>query len=301
LSKYRNGSLPSGVIAALITPFREDESLDEERLVSHIDFVIEAGVNGVMPIGGSGEYVNLTMEERRRVIDIAIKAAAGRVPVTVGALGPSTREALDIGSYAAKVGADALLVLPPYYIAPSEAGVVHHFASISSTTGLPVIVYNNPPRTARPIGVSLLSELANVPGVIGVKDCDRDLGTITAKIRNVHGRIAYLCGDDDLVYPSLAVGADGAIMALPNLAPRLAVALFKAHMAGDAAKALELHRVMTRLVHVRRIPNHPGPLREAMAMVQRSVGLSRRPLMPMTDTERAAVAAVTEELREYLD
>jgi 4-hydroxy-tetrahydrodipicolinate synthase len=301
LSKYQNGSRPSGVIAALITPFREDESLDEERLASHIDFVIAAGVNGVMPIGGSGEYVNLTVEERRRVIDVAIKATAGRVPVTVGALGPSTKEALDIGSYAAKAGADALLVLPPYYIAPSEAGVVHHFAAIARTTGLPVIVYNNPPRTARPIGVSLLSELADVPGVIAVKDCDRDLGTITAKIQKVRGRIAYLCGDDDLVYPSLAVGADGAIMALPNLAPRLAVGLFEAHMAGDVAKALELHHIITRLVHVRRIPNHPGPLREAMAMVQRSAGLSRRPLMPMTDAERASVAAVTDELRRYLD
>ena len=103
----------------------------------------------------------------------------------------------------------------------------------------------------------------------------------------------YLCGDDDLVYPSLAVGADGAIMALPNLAPRLAVTLFKASKAGDAAKAQELHQVITKLVHVRRIPNHPGPLREAMAMVQRSVGLSRRPLMPMTDAEYSAVAAVT--------
>jgi 4-hydroxy-tetrahydrodipicolinate synthase len=164
-----------------------------------------------------------------------------------------------------------------------------------------VIVYNNPPRTARPIGVSLLSQLANVPGVIAVKDCDRDLAAITSKIQSVKGRIAYLCGDDDLVHPSLALGADGAIMALPNLAPRLAVTLFKAFKAGDAAKAQELHQVITKLVHVRRIPNHPGPLREAMAMVQRSVGLSRRPLMPMTDAEYSAVAAVTEELRRYLD
>lgn len=297
----RNGFKPAGIIVALLTPFADDEAVDEERLTSHVDFLVEAGVQGVMPIGGSGEYANLSAAERMRVVEVTVRAVGGRVPVTVGALSPSTREAVEVGEHAASVGADALLVLPPYYIAPSAAGVVDHYAAVTERTGLPVVVYNNPGRTARPIDVELLSELADLPGTIAVKDCDRDLGTISAKIQAIRGRMSYLCGDDDLVFPSLISGADGAIMALPNLAPRLCASLFEAHKSSDNARALDLHEAIVRLVRVRRIPNHPGPLKEALSMAGRPVGLGRRPLMPMTPGEREAVAAVSEQLRDYID
>jgi 4-hydroxy-tetrahydrodipicolinate synthase len=299
--KSRDDWRPSGIVVALVTPFRDDESIDEERIASHVDYLIESGVAGVMPIGGSGEYVNLTPAERERVVDVTIAAVAGRVPVTVGALAPSTREALAIGEYAAGAGADALLVLPPYYIAPSAAGVIDHFATIADRTGLPVIVYNNPPRTARAIDVALLSELADLPAAIAVKEGDRDFGSISAKIQAIRGRMAYLCGDDDLVLPSLASGADGAIMATPNMAPKLCLALFEAFKANDNARALELNETLVRLTHVRKIPNHPGPLKEWMGMLGMPVGLGRRPLMPMTASEREAVAALSDELRASIN
>ena len=289
-SAYR----PSGVIAAMTTPFKADESLDEDRLGSHVEFLLEAGIHGLMPIGGSGEYVSLSPEERRRVVTLTVGCVNGRVPVTVGALAPSTREVLDIGCYAAKAGANALLVLPPYYIKPSLAGIVDHFARIAAETGLPVIAYNNPPRTGWGMSAEALEEIAAVPGVVGLKECDRDLAMVNDKINRVGDKIAILGGDDDLVYPVLLSGAHGAIMATVNLAPRLCIDLYRACMRGDVAGALAIQNRLLPLVLVRRIPNHPGPLKEMMAMVGRSVGPARRPLFPMTDQERKAVAAVLE-------
>jgi 4-hydroxy-tetrahydrodipicolinate synthase len=197
---------------------------------------------------------------------------------------------------AAEAGATAVLVLPPYYIAASRAGILAHFRDVAAAGGLPIVAYNNPPRTARDIDAELLLELAELPQVVGLKECDRDLGRASAKIAVVGDRIAFMCGDDDLVFPMLAAGASGAIMALPNLAPQLCCSLYEACRAGDVESARELHEVVRKLVHVRRIPNHPGPLKETMAMVGRPVGLARRPLLAMTDGERAAVQAVVDAL-----
>ena len=285
------GFRPSGIIAAVVTPFRVDESLDGDRLCSHVEFLLEAGIHGVVPIGGSGEYVSLSAEERRRVIALTVRAVGGRVPVIAGALAPSTREVLEVGCYAAEAGADALLVLPPYYIRPSLAGVIDHFERAAAETGLPVIAYNNPPRTGWAISPDALAEIAAVPGVVGLKDCDRDVAMIAAKVRRVGDAIAIMAGDDDLVLPALLVGARGAIMAAPNLSPRLCLDLYATYRRGDLEAARSLQDRLLPLVHARKIPNHPGPLKEMMAMAGRPVGPARRPLVPMTPAEREVAAA----------
>lgn len=292
MSAYR----PTGIVASAITPFHDDETLDLDGLTEHLEFLVSAGVSAVAVIGGSGEYVSLSADERREVVEVAVAAVGERVPVMVGCLAASTRETLSTASMAARSGAEALLVLPPYYIAPSRDGVIDHFLRVASESGLSVVAYNNPARTARPIDVEMLSELADVPGVVGVKDCDRDLGDISAKIARVGTRIAFLCGDDDLVFPSLMVGAAGAVMALPNLAPRVCCRLFDACVGGDLTQAQELHEIVRRLVHVRRGPNHPGPLKEMMSMVGRPVGLGRHPLGPMGGAERAAAEGLLRDL-----
>ena len=284
----------SGVMAATITPFKEDESLDEERIGSHVELLLEGGIRGIVPIGGSGEYVNLSAEERRRVVRRTIEVVNGRVPVIVGTLAPSTREALDIGMFAARAGANALLVLPPYYIRPSLAGIVDHFARVAGETNLPVIVYNNPPRTNWAMDADALTEIAAVPGVIGVKDCDRDLASISVKIGRVGDQLAILGGDDDLVFSVLLAGGDGAIMATANLAPRLCVELYEACLRGDLATARYLQGRLLPLVHVRHGPNHPGPLRDLMAMVGRPIGPARRPLLGMTNAQRSKAEEVLE-------
>ena len=287
---------PSGVIAAVLTPFHEDESLDEKRLEEHLDYLVQSGIHGVMPIGGSGEYVNLNVEERKRVIDVSVAAVGKRIPVIIGALSPSTQEIIEIGRYAQKAGADGLLVLPPYYIRPSNAGVVEHFARVVEETGLPVIVYNNPPRAGWAIGFDTLAEIAEIPGVIALKDCDRDVAAIQEKILRLGSRIAILSGDDDLEFATLLCGAPGGIWAQANLTPKLCLDLYRACTEGDLHKARDLQSALLALVKARKLPNHPGPLKEMMAMVGMSVGPARRPLKPMTDAQRSAAADLLKSL-----
>jgi 4-hydroxy-tetrahydrodipicolinate synthase len=279
-----------------VTPFREDESLDLDRLAGHLEEMIAAGVNGIVVLGGSGEYVSLSHDERSSVITCATHVVAKRVPLLVGALGPSTREALDVAAQARAGGADGLLVLPPYYIRASNDGVVEHFERVIDASSLPVIVYNNPPRTGWAIEMDLLERLAGVAGVVGLKDCDRDVAQIAAKIALVGDHISILSGDDDLGYATLMSGGPGAIWATPNLAPRLCAQLARACLDGDVRSALPLAERLRQLVHVRRIPNHPGPLKEMMALVGRPVGPARRPLVPMTEAQRTRVRSVLDSL-----
>lgn len=282
---------PEGLIAASITPFADDDSVDEGRLRTHLDYLLAAGMDGVLVIGGSGEYVNLAPEERERVIALSVDHVAGRVPVIVGALGPSTREAIEIGCIAARAGAAAVLAPPPYYIKPTLDGTVTHYQDLVSATGLPVIAYNNPGRTRVSLGLTELEAIAKVEGVVGLKESDRDVSSIAMKIIHLGSRLAILGGDDDLGFATLLSGAPGAIWSTPNLAPRLCRDLFDACRRWDLRTALRSYERLMKLIWVRRsIPNHPGPLKECMAMVGRPAGRARAPLSPMTSAERALVS-----------
>jgi 4-hydroxy-tetrahydrodipicolinate synthase len=290
------GYRPEGLIAACVTPFADDDSLDEGRLRSHLDYLLAAGMDGVLVIGGSGEYVNLAPEERERVVAVSAEHVAGKVPIIVGALGPSTREAIEVGCIAARAGASAILAPPPYYIKPTLDGTVSHYQDLVKETGLPVIAYNNPGRTGVSMGLNELEAIASIDGVVGVKESDRDVSSIAMKIIRLGSRLSILSGDDDLGFATLLSGARGAIWSTPNLAPRLCRDLFQACRRGNLGTALRSYERLMKLIWVRRsIPNHPGPLKECMAIVGRSVGRARLPLALMTNAERAQVSTALRE------
>jgi 4-hydroxy-tetrahydrodipicolinate synthase len=242
-----------------------------------------------MVIGGSGEYVSLTPAERQRVVSVTMQTVGKTVPVIVGALAPSTREVLEIGMHAQREGATALLVLPPYYIKPSMDGVAVHFENVARTTGMNIVAYNNPGRTGWAMTVDQLRTIADIPGIVGLKECDRDVASISLKIAAVGERIAVLSGDDDLGFATLLSGSPGAIWASPNLTPRLCLDLYEACRRGDVNAALGLHNRLVQIVSAWFIPNHPGPLKEAMALVGRPVGPARQPLVGMTSAQRDAL------------
>jgi 4-hydroxy-tetrahydrodipicolinate synthase len=222
--------------------------------------------------------VSLTPAERERVIGVAIDQAANRIPVIAGALAPGTMEVQETARFAASAGASAVLVLPPYYIRPSPAGIHEHFARVADTAAIPIVAYNNSSRTGITLDVSMLEKLATIPSVIALKECERDLAVISAKIRAVGDRIAIMSGDDDLGFPTFLPGSPGGIFTTANLVPAFHRRLFEATLRSELAVARKTHDALLPLVEALYTADHPDPLKEAMALVGLPVGRARAPL-----------------------
>ena len=275
---------PTGIMTALVTPFRENHSLDLETLEKLVGFQLDSGVRTVVVTAGAGEYVSLQPVERTEVVRTAAAAVEGKGVLVAGVLAPDTGSALSASVAAAVAGARAVLLLTPYYIAPSIDGLVDHFKVVARAVSLPIIIYNNPARTGVNLELPALQRLTEIPTVVAVKECDRDLGRVARKIDTLGDRLAFLSGDDDLYLPILSIGAPGAIMASTNLIAPWAVELFEATRRGDWARAQELFRTrILRFVNLYRGPDHPGPLKQLMGLAGLPVGTARPPLHPLSD------------------
>jgi 4-hydroxy-tetrahydrodipicolinate synthase len=283
---------PKGIYTAIVTPFTEADEFDEPVFRKLIDFQIESGAAGLLVIGGSGEFVSLTPSERQRVIEIAIDQTAGRIPIIVGALAPGTREVQDTVRYAAKAGASAVLVLPSYYIKASPAGIHEHFARVADAAPIPIVAYNNSGRTGITLDVAMLEKLATIPSIVALKECERDLAVIAAKISAVGDRIAIMSGDDDLGFPTFLLGSPGGIFMSANLVPAFHRKLFDATMKSDLAVARTAHYALLPLIEALYTANHPGPLKDAMALIGHPVGPARAPLQRASaaNLKRAEIA-----------
>jgi dihydrodipicolinate synthase len=283
---------PNGIYTAIVTPFTKDDEFDEKAFRRVVDFQIESGIHGLLVIGGSGEFVSLTPSERQRVVEVAIDQAADRVPVLVGALAPGTREVQDTVRYAEQAGASAVLVLPSYYIKASAAGVFEHFARVADATSLPIVAYNNTGRTGLNLDIPILEKLASIKSIVALKECERDLAVVSAKIKSVGDQIAILSGDDDLGFPTFLLGSPGGIFMTANLVPALHRKLFDAVKRGDLETARKAHYALLPLVDALYTANHPGPLKDAMELVGYPVGPARAPLQraEVANLERAKVA-----------
>jgi 4-hydroxy-tetrahydrodipicolinate synthase len=286
---------PNGIYTAIVTPLTAADELDEPTFRKLIDFQISEGAAGLLVIGGSGEFVSLTPQERQRAIDIAVDQTAGRVPIIVGALAPGTREVQETARYAAKAGASAVLVLPSYYIKASPAGIVEHFTRVADATSIPIVAYNNAGRTGITLDIALLEKLAAIPSIVALKECERDLAVVSAKIRAVGERIAIMSGDDDLGFPTFLLGSPGGIFMTANLVPAFHRKLFEATQRNSLTAARQGHYALLGLVEALYTANHPGPLKDAMALVGHPVGPVRAPLQRASaeTLERAKIALDT--------
>lgn len=273
--------VPKGMNTALVTPFNSQEEVDELAIKRLVDWQIESGINGIVVTAGCGEFINLSDDERKRVLDVALEAVAGRVPVIAGILSSSTRHALELAKNAESAGASAVLVLPPYYIGPSAEGVYKHFATIADKTSIPIILYNNPGRTKIDLDVKLLDRLADIPSVVGIKECARDIYFVVEKINVVGDRIAYLAGDDDMVVQMYFFGGQGDIVVNTQIAPEPAVEMWAALERNDFARAIDIHfnfasPVMWAILGL----NHPAPIKYMMGVYGHPAGPARLPLEP---------------------
>ena len=285
-----------GVIASQITPFDEKGAVDETRLRELIDRQLRAGVHGFLIVGNCGEFTNLTDEERIRTVAVSAEHIAGRVPIMAGDFHSNTSQAIALARRYREAGADASLMVPPYFIRPSIDGVVEYFGEVAAASGLPVVVYNNPGRTGLDLTPAIMREMYDLPGVVGLKDCTRDLAMMGQKVQEAPKEFSVLYGDDDMFLESLMMGAAGGILAAANLVPETLVEIYRETTGGDLRRASELQNRLLPMILSWYTANHPAPIKEAMAMIGWPVGAARKPLQPMKREQSKEVRRTLEAL-----
>ena len=269
---------PEGILPALVTPFRDDgKTVDEERLRVLVNHCIGLGVHGVVPCGTTGEFVNLTVEEKKKVIKIVVDEVNGKVSVVAGTGASGTSEAVEMTRYAKDVGVDAALVVTPYYLKPADRGIYEHYSTIASEVDLPIILYNIPQCTGLSLPWQMVEDLAQIPNIVGVKDSSGQLSFVLAVLEKVRDKINVLCGHDEVVVAALAAGCSGAILASANVIPDIWVQIYNYVKSGELQKARELQYKVQKIA---RIIAGSGPVgaKAALNMMKIKVGPVRMPL-----------------------
>jgi len=269
-----------GAMTALVTPF-DGGGIDRKALEALVDFQIEGGVSCLVPCGTTGESATLSSEEHEEVIDIVIQRAAGKVPVIAGTGSNNTREAVRFTRHAEEAGADAALIITPYYNKPTPGGLKAHFRQIAEASRLPLVLYNIASRTGINMSAELIAELADIPTVIGVKEASGDLEQVSRIHALCGDRMSILSGDDALTLPILSVGGRGVISVVANIVPREVTRLVHAFLEGDLGKARDQHYSLLSLVRSLFLETNPIPVKTALALMQKIKPDLRLPLIPL--------------------
>ena len=287
---------PTGVFPAIPTPFDADERIDFEILRADAQRLEAAGVDGLVPVGSTGESATLTHDEHVRVVE-AVVDAVSEIPVIAGTGSNNTREALELSERAADAGADGLLLISPYYNKPEQRGFLEHYRTIADAVSLPQIVYNVPSRTGQNIEPDTAVELARHENITGYKAASGDLGQISEVIERTREEdFAVLSGDDALTLPMLAIGASGTISVSANVEPERTCAMVGAALEGDYAFARELHHELGPLCRVLFCETNPIPVKEAMAIRTGASPELRSPLSRLSPAYRDELEAVLTDL-----
>ena len=277
-----------GSIVALITPFR-DGGVDESAYRALIDWQINEGTEALVPCGTTGESPTLDHAEHKRVVEVCIEAAAGRVPVIAGSGSNSTAEAIELTQHAKDAGAAAALVVTPYYNKPTQEGLFRHYQAIAESVDLPIIIYNIPPRSVIDMSVETMARLAKLPNIIGVKDATADL-TRPIRTRLAAGPVfCQLSGEDGTAVPFLAAGGHGCISVTANVAPRLCAEMQRAWRRGDLATAMAMQDKLMPLHAALFCESNPGPVKYAASLLGRCAPETRLPLAPLSEASKETV------------
>ncbi|NPV62746.1 MAG: 4-hydroxy-tetrahydrodipicolinate synthase [Methanotrichaceae archaeon] len=286
-----------GVFPAIITPFKEDHSFDEGGLRKNIEFLQEAGIAGIVPCGTTGESATLTFEEHKRVVEAAVDCA--KVPVIAGTGSNNTKEALDLTRHAADAGADAALLITPYYNKPNDRGMFEHFRIIAEKCDIPIILYNVPKRTGIDMKPELVARLSRVKNVAGIKEASGSLSQVSSIIEQTQeSGFVLLSGDDDLTLPIISVGGAGVVSVVANVAPKKTVALVEAALAGRMEDARKIHYQLAPLVRAMFLETNPIPVKTAYRLMGLAAGPLRLPLAPMAPEKEKQLADILERLGE---
>ena len=285
-----------GSIVALITPFNEDGSVNYDRLRELVDWHIEEGTDAILALGTTAETPTLTMKEEDEIARIVIEQTAGRVPVIVGSGSNNTMMAVEQSLKFQEMGADALLVITPYYNKTSKAGMVYHFTQVADAVDIPVYVYNVPGRTGVSITYEALAEISQHKNIVGIKEARGDMSLVSKFAKLINENFNVYSGNDDINLPILSVGGAGVISVLANILPKETHELAMAYISGDTDKARAMQMKYLDFINALFIETNPIPIKEAMNMVGLNVGGYRMPLCPMADDTRAVLRGEMEKL-----
>ncbi|MBI5875167.1 MAG: 4-hydroxy-tetrahydrodipicolinate synthase [Deltaproteobacteria bacterium] len=275
----------SGSMTAIVTPFKNNR-LDEKAFKGLIEFQIKSGTDGIVPCGTTGESATLSYEEHERVVELAIEAVNGRIPVIAGTGSNSTAETIMLTKHAEKAGADAALLITPYYNKPTQEGLYQHYKAVAEEVGMPIILYNVPSRT----GVNMLPEtvagLSEIKNIIGIKEATGNLQQVSDTIELCRKDFIILSGDDFTTLPILSIGGHGVISVTSNIAPNGVSDMCDAFFNGNLEKAIKLHYKLQPLHRVMFIETNPIPVKTALAMMGKIKEEFRLPLVKMGEANR---------------
>jgi len=279
-----------GSFTALVTPFKNG-ALDEEAFRELVEWQIAEGTHGLVPVGTTGESPTLSHEEHKRVVEWCVDAARGRVPVIAGAGSNSTAEAIDLARHAEKAGADAVLIVTPYYNKPTQEGLYQHYKAINDAIGIPIIIYNIPGRSVIDMSIDTMKRLYELRNIAGVKDATANMTRVTQQRAALGPDFNQLSGEDATALGFMAHGGHGCISVTSNVAPRLCAEFQTACLKGDFATALALQDKLAPL-HVNLfIETSPAPVKYALSLLGKCANVLRLPMVPASDKAQAAVRA----------
>lgn len=280
-----------GAFTALVTPFGADGELDEGAFRAHVEWQIANGVHGLVPVGTTGESPTLSHDEHRRVVEWCIAEAKGRVPVMAGAGSNNTREAIDLAQHAEQAGADALLVVTPYYNKPSQEGMYQHFRAVNDAVGIPIFIYNIPGRSIVDMSTDTMKRLYELKNIVGVKDATGNISRISMQRLAMGEDFLQLSGDDGTCLGFMAHGGHGCISVCSNVAPALYSQFQDACLNGDYAGARRLNDLLMPLNMDLFCEPSPAPSKYALSLLGRMDEHVRLPIVPMSEAGRATVRA----------
>jgi 4-hydroxy-tetrahydrodipicolinate synthase len=284
----------AGLTVAMITPFRDGE-VDYEALGRLVEFHVEQGTDGLLPVGTTGESPTLSHEEHERVIASVVEHARRRIKVMAGTGSNSTAEAIRLTKFAARVGADAALMVAPYYNKPTQEGMYLHYKAVAEAVDIPIVVYNIPGRTGKNIEPETMARMAEIPNIVAVKEATGSMDQASQTMALC--KLTILSGDDSLTLPLLSIGGRGIISVVGNIVPADMKALISAYDAGNTAEALKLHRKLFPLCRdMLGLATNPIPIKTAMKILGRDTGEMRLPMCPM---DAAGEKKLADSLKAY--
>jgi 4-hydroxy-tetrahydrodipicolinate synthase len=289
---------PKGIIPAVITPLTKDEKFNEKGMRKFINYLIDGGVHGLFVVGTTGEFYGLSPEEKREIFNVVMDETRGRVPVYAGTNGITTKESVLLTRIAEECKVDAVSVLTPMFITPNQDELMLHYKTIASNTSLPVIMYNNPPKTGVSLTSATVAKLSEIDNIIGVKESSGDMTLAAEFIRVTRGNenFCVLMGRDTLIYGALCYGATGSIASCANVAPRLCADIYDKYVAGDLKGSLEAQYKLAPLRIAFSIGTFPAIIKESLMLLGIDTGPCMNPAGPIKPEERDKLSRVLKDM-----